>query len=101
MGECGAYRPEGDDSPFDRDHIEGGEGKIKPAVVAEEIHEGEESNLPVKDSTNEQAVEKREVVGGDDKRRFGKSVVSVDLQTPRDPSHSSDQGWYGCPGNPF
>jgi len=101
MGQCAAYRAEGDDIPFDRDHIESREGKVKPAVVTEEIHEGEETNLPSKDSTNQQAIEKREMVGGHDKRRLGKSVVSVYLQTPRDPSHASDQGRYGCPCNPF
>lgn len=92
VGEGLAHGSEWNEPPLERYHIDRLQGPAHPAMVAEEVLQGEEADLLTEDSADQDRVEERVMVGSDHEGWIGEVVVVLDLEMPGHTSNGSNQG---------
>lgn len=97
MGQGGTHRAERDHTTLEWDDVEYLEDIIEPSVVPEEVDEAEETDPLAQNRSDQQRIEERVVVGGDDERRVRESPLGIDVESPGHSTQGSDERWETSP----
>lgn len=101
VGEGLTHGSEWNEPPLEGYHVDRLQDPVHPAIVAEEILQGEKADLLTEDGADQDRVEERVVVGRDHERWIGEVVVVLDLETPGNASNGPNQGRAASPEQPL